>query len=214
MNYKALNKEFTKAVAAKLAEGFTICTQTMAGSQGEDAKVNFTDDAGNHYSLYMDREHTYGGYRDPNTRRNMFDKVVILFVRSNELHGNYNRRDLTLWLGEKHCTLLEKKSFWIVGDGWFVESDEEAEAAARKRWERLKNDRDFSYKGTNPVAVTKATKETVCSLYKKTKKRNEKAIKPTDITGISLEHSQHGIHICLEGAFEHGVKGFWVNFKK
>lgn len=37
MNYKALNKVFSNAVAAKLAEGFTICTQTMAGSQGEDA---------------------------------------------------------------------------------------------------------------------------------------------------------------------------------
>lgn len=219
MNNKALNKVFSNAVAAKLAEGFTICTQTMGGTQGERAKVNFTDEAGNHYSLYMDKTHVYRGDIEREERRNnrrySYDKMIIYFVRSNELHGDlYGRFDTTLWLGEKHCTTLEKREFWVVGDGWFVESDEEAEVAAQKHFNRLMNKSVFE-KQENPVAVTKKSAAVVCSLYKKNKKRNEKAIKPGEITGITLEHdSKYGLHVTINGTFENGRKGFWANFKK
>ena len=80
MNNKELNKVFSDAVAAKLAEGFTICTQTMGGTQGDRAKVNFTDEAGNHYSLYMDKTHVYGDFEREerrNNRRYSFDKMFI-----------------------------------------------------------------------------------------------------------------------------------------
>lgn len=215
MKYAEINKAFTEAVATKIAQGYTICTQTMAGTQGEDAKVNFTDDVGNHYSLYMEKTHVYGDFEREerrNNRRYNFDKIVIYFVRSNELHGNYNRRDVTLWLGERHCTTLEKREFWIVGDGWFVESDEEAEAAAQKHFNRLMNESIFE-KQENCVAVTKQSAAVVCSLYKKNKKRNEKAIKPSEITGITLEHNPEcGLHVTINGTFENGRKGFWCKF--
>lgn len=41
MKYAEINKIFSATVAQKLAEGFTIYTNTMSGSQGEIAFVNF-----------------------------------------------------------------------------------------------------------------------------------------------------------------------------
>lgn len=39
MKYAEINKAFTEAVVAKIAQGYTICTQTMAGTQGEDLEL-------------------------------------------------------------------------------------------------------------------------------------------------------------------------------
>ena len=43
MKFADINKRYTEIVNEYIAKGYTINTATMSGSQGEIAKIDFTD---------------------------------------------------------------------------------------------------------------------------------------------------------------------------
>lgn len=184
MKYAEINKAFTEAVAAKIADGYTICTNTMSGSQGEIAFVNFVKE-NKFYSLTLDRFHPFG------EKENYLEAYVMRFIVSNDLEdgdkigANLHR---TMWRGEKYTTTIEERRWYkIEGADWFV-SKEEAVKITKKIKEHWANERDddiFEF----VVAATPKNRKLVASLYMKNRtKRLQPAISAKDIVSARVEH--------------------------
>ncbi len=199
MNREALNKIFTEAVAEKIAAGFTICIQTMPGHQGELAKVNFTDAAGNHYSLYMDKISSRWGNKEK--RRDIFDTIVLRWVKNKDLKGFIKRWQETLWLDEKHNETLEERTFWVVAENWFVEDPEVAEAAAVKHWAHYKASFERGYRLEFEIDLNQKNRRMVYNIFKKNKQRWNKMPKVTEIKAATYEREggRLSLRLTIEG---------------
>lgn len=182
MKYAEINKAFTEAVAAKIAQGYTICTNTMGGTQGEIAFVNFTKD-GRFYALTLDSEHHYD-------EENYLELYVMRWVVSTELSGDCGgRRSVTMWRGEKHATTLEEVRWYRVDcNDWFV-GEEEAKAITAKIRERYRRERRDE---RNEIAITKESRKTIANLYKRYKYRGQVAIAQKDILSAYVTRLGNG----------------------
>lgn len=182
MKYAEINKAFTEAVATKIAQGYTICTNTMGGTQGEIAFVNFTKD-GKFYALTLDSEHNYD-------EGNYLELYVMRWVVSTELSGDCgSNKHVTMWRGEKHATTLEEVRWYKVDRGdWFV-GEEEAKAITAKIRNRYCSERRNE---RNEIAVTKESRKTIASLYKRYKYRGQVALAQKDILSAYVTRFNNG----------------------
>lgn len=183
MQYKDINKIFSEAVAKTLAEGYTICTNTMGGSQGEIAFVNFTDKEGNHYSLSMDTE---SGHWDED---NFLDYIVIRFVRSKELKGDLKgSKHVTFWRADRYVEVIGERKFYEVsrrGD-YFVEEEAEAKSICERRKKHWKQENKSDYHFEFEIPMNSRTRKMVSKFWKAGKQRWEKSIKQTDINSAKI----------------------------
>lgn len=178
MQYKEINKIFSDAVAKTLAQGYTICTNTMGGSQGEIAFVNFTDKEGNHYSLMMDEE---SGKWDEG---NFLDYIAIRFVQSKELKGDLKGSEhTTFWRADKYVEVIGERKFYKVsrrGD-YFVEGESEAKSICERRKKHWKQENKDDYRFEFEIPMNSRTRKMVSKFWRAGKERGEKSIKQTDI---------------------------------
>lgn len=182
MKYAEINKAFTEAVAAKIAQGYTICTNTMGGTQGEIAFVNFTKD-GKFYALTLDSENHYED-------DNYLEVYAMRWVVSMELSGDIGgSKHVTMWRGSKHATTLEEVCWYKVDHGdWFV-GEEEAKAITAKIRNRYRCERRNE---RNEIAVTKESRKTIANLYKRYKYRGQVAIAQKDILSAYVTRFDNG----------------------
>lgn len=80
-NFAEINKEFTRTVAAYIAEGYIINTRTMAGSQGEIARVDLTRDG---ELLRVLLEHTFEHGKTLTGRRYYLNAMKLTVGRCTE----------------------------------------------------------------------------------------------------------------------------------
>ena len=202
MQYKEINKIFSEAVAKTLANGFTICTNTMSGSQGEIAFVNFIDDKGDHYSLMLDKE----AWRwEENENEIGLDRYVISWVRSTDLKGYPQRTGVTFWRGDKYVEVISQRIFYIVSDRYFVEDA----AEAKRIWETRKKHRcsgfnDNTYRFEFEMPMNGDSRKLAAKLYREHKARYQKLkISAADINSVKVCRFNCGIrHIEIHTANE------------
>lgn len=172
MQYKEIEAMFSARVAKCISEGYTICTATMSGSQGEIAKVNFYK-GGEHFSLYLENKHCF-------RESTLDEKIVMRWVRSNELHGDVLPSAFcTFWLGEKHCTTLEESVWYKAGKNWYV-GEEEAVAIHGKRVQRYRNEDNDELKIYLPM--TNKGKRIAAKIFNTHKIRTVDRVKVSEIT--------------------------------
>lgn len=200
MQYKEINKIFSEAVAKTLANGFTICTNTMSGTQGEIAFVNFIDDNGDHYSLMLDKE--IGRWEENGIG---LDRYVISWVRSTDLKGYPQRTNVTFWRGDKHVEVISQRIFYIVSDRYFVEDAAEAKRIweARRKHYRSGSD-DDTYRFEFEMPMNGASRKLAAKLYREHKARYQKLkISAADINSVKVRRFNHGTrHIEIHTANE------------
>lgn len=195
MKFADINKKFSEAVAEKLANGFQICCNTMSGSQGGIANVNFIDAEGDHYTLMLNKR-----FPELNEDRIVLDRLVITWAKSKELKGDFNgRTDVTFRLDEKYVEVISQRCYWKVGENYFVDSKEEAKRISdvrRKHW-RSSFDDDYCFKFEMPM--NGETRKLAAKLYRKNKPRYQKAkISATDINSVRVlrQNGTRAIEIC------------------
>lgn len=100
MKFAEINAIYTRKVAEYIANGYTINTNTMAGSQGEIAKVDVRK--GNEViRILMDSE------------RKSFNHAIVIIVGRciEESIGEItSQRDLIIW--NNSLEVIEKRTFW------------------------------------------------------------------------------------------------------
>lgn len=193
MNYAEINKIFSATVAQKLAEGFTIYTNTMAGSQGEIAFVNFIKD-GKHYALTLDRESSwdddiYGDY------------ISMKWIVSNELDGDFGgRTSITFWRGSNLSEIIEEKKWykaeWYGSCNWFVDENEAKRITAVKRSRRRNKD---NFDGIE-IKMTAENRKKILRIYRAKKQRGQHAIKLADINSAKITHDRNRIFLTIKTA--------------
>lgn len=80
-NFAEVNKEFTRTVAAFIVEGYAINTGTMAGSQGEIARVDLTR-SGELLRVLLEKTFEHG--KTPDGRRYYLNAVKLTVGRCTE----------------------------------------------------------------------------------------------------------------------------------
>lgn len=196
MKFADINKKFSEAVAKALAEGYQICCNTMSGSQGEIAHVNFIDAEGSHYTLMLNKR-----FAGLNEDRILLDQLVITWAKSKELKGDFNgRTDVTFWQDEKYVEVIGQQCYWKVSENYFVDSKEEAKRISdvRRKHRRSSFDDDYCFEFEMPM--NGETRKLAAKLYRKNKPRYQKAkISEADINSVKVRRLNHGmrrIEIC------------------
>ena len=194
MKYAEINKIFSATVAQKLAEGFSICTNTMAGSQGEIAFVNFIKD-GKHYALTLDREFSwdddiYGDY------------ISMKWIVSDELEGDFGgRTSITFWRGSKHSEVIEEQKWYKAESygscNWFVDENEAKRITAVNRIRRRRNKDNFD--GIE-IKMTAENRKKILRIYRAKKQRGQHAIKLADINSAQITHDRDRIFLTIKTA--------------
>lgn len=211
MKFADINKKFSEAVAKTLAKGFQICCNTMGGSQGEIAHVNFVNAAGEHFSLILDKEPPAGRYTDG---MNLLDCFVIRWVQSKEIKGDLGGDyDVTFWRGGDHVEVISEVRYWRVSDSYrsnyFVDSEEEAEAISSARWNHWKNKPCDEYRTSFTMPMSGATRKMVEKVYRSHKARWQKAkIAAVDIEKVDFRRNGNARTITIY----HGSEKTEVNF--
>lgn len=125
MKYAEIEKLFTETVSKFIADGWTFHTKSMAGHQGEIAKVDLQND-GDVIRVIL--------------RKNM-DPICRNYVEivTNRHVGKAGNPDIWNNDGE----VLESRKFYQVDEDWFVGSEEEFGKIRRKRNERHDASRIF-----------------------------------------------------------------------
>lgn len=166
---------FTEKVAELIAQGYTINTHSMAGHQGEIAKVCFTK-GGKYYALYLDHRGS--------SEFTKWDTVDMVF---GEAEGDYSAPQSTMWLNS--LKEISRQKFYCMGDFYtkrhkfFTADPEAAEAAAAKRRARFLKSETASIDLTfNEKALTAAYR------YIKREVPGYKMLRKCQITSICIEH--------------------------
>lgn len=132
MIFKEIEAIYTKKVAEYIANGYTFNCNTMAGHQGEIAKVDLRKGKEIVRILFVE-EHCYDEH--------MTDKYVILIGRNTEVHSN--RRYDIIW--NNHLETIERIEFFRVTENYAVASEEEYKAIIEKRRNRRRShNREYS----------------------------------------------------------------------
>lgn len=191
MKFADINKKFSEAVAKNLANGFQICCNTMGGSQGEIAHVNFIDPKGDHYTLTLEKTFSH---RDE--EKIFLEQLIITWAKSNELKGDFNgRTDVTFWRSGKYVEVINEQRFYQVGQNYFVDSKEEAKRISdvrRKHYRSGSNDDTYRFEFEMPM--NGATRKLAAKLYREYKYRYQKLkISAADINSVRVLRWSHGI---------------------
>lgn len=194
MKFADINKKFSEAVAEKLANGFQICCNTMSGSQGEIAHVNFISSDGDHYTLTLDQRPCLG------SEKIWLDQLVITWAKSKELKGDFNGRTCVIfWRGENYVEVIEQKFYWKVSENYFVDSKEEAKRISDVRRKHWRNSSDDDYCFEFGMPMNGATRKLAAKLYRGHKPRYQKAkISAADINSVRVlrQNGTRAIEIC------------------
>ena len=177
MKFNDINKKFSEEVAKRLSEGYVICCQTMRGSQGEIAHVNFIKDD-EHYSLILEDGHTL----------TPLDYLSLRWVKSKELKGDpAGNCDVTFWRGDKYVEVISEKRYWIVSDryrtNFFTDSEDEAKKICRTRREHWRKGNTEEFRSSFTLPMSGNTRKMVAKLYRNHKARWQK----TKIAAVDIE---------------------------
>ena len=190
MKFADINKKFSEAVAEKLANGFQICCNTMSGSQGEIAHVNFINAEGDHYTLMLDQCPSLG------SEKIWLDRLVITWAKSKELKGDFNGRTcVTFWRGENYVEVISQQCYWKVSEN----SKEEAKRISDVRRKHWRNSSDDDYCFEFEMPMNGETRKLAAKLYRKNKPRYQKAkISAADINSVrvSRQNGTRQVEIC------------------
>lgn len=140
-----IRKQYTAKVSEYLAKGYEICIETMSGTQGEMAKVDFVKD-NEIIEVRLDEVHRYREH----------DRIVIT-VEKYERPERLESRWTTLWIGKGET--IEEISFYKVDEKgkYFTSSLEEIEEIKNKkyaRWE-MRYSRDRKELAFNPETIVR-----------------------------------------------------------
>lgn len=114
MKFTELNAAFTAKVQEYLNNGYTFNLNTMAGHQGEIAKVDLTNGT-EIIRIVMDKEPT---------ERIGCNKIVLLVGRNTDRLFSTGCDNQTVWTA--HLDVIERKEWYRVAEDWFIDYDEEA----------------------------------------------------------------------------------------
>lgn len=194
MKFADINKKFSEAVAEKLANGFQICCNTMSGSQGEIAHVNFINAEGDHYTLMLEQ------CLRLKREKIWLNRLVITWAKSKGLKGDFNGRTcVTFWRGENYVEVISQQCYWKVSENYFVDSKEEAkrisDVRCKHRLSRFDNDYCFEFE----MPMNGVTRKLAAKLYQRHKPRFQKAkISAADINSVRVlrQNRIRAIEIC------------------
>ena len=130
MRYSDINKRYTEIVAEYIGKGYTINSATMGGSQGEKAKVDFTD--GNEIIRVM-----IASFSDWSANLEGVEIVVGRCTETDVVPHNGSGWN-TIW--NNRLEILKQERFYKVGEnrrtGIFYGTADEAKAANELRLKR------------------------------------------------------------------------------
>ncbi len=128
MKFADINKRYTEIVAGYFAQGYTVNTATMAGSQGEVAKIDMTNGL-EIIRIYLDRFSEWGdlytvdGYE------------IVIGKSTDNVPADTDDRYGTVWSSRLEVT--HKERFYAVGrDKQYFTGMDEAIAASRLQTSR------------------------------------------------------------------------------
>ncbi len=128
MRFTDINQRYTEIVTGYIAQGYTINTATMSGSQGEYAKIDLTDGS-EIIRIYLDSFSEWGDIYSVEG----FEIVVGKSV--DNVPANQEDRFGTIW--SSHLEIIQKERFYAVGrdrgNGRYFTGMEEAIAADKLR---------------------------------------------------------------------------------
>ena len=177
MKFEQINRKFTEKVTELLAQGYTMNTATMGGSQGEIAKVDLTDGKKIiRVMLDTDRgvERIGGRFYD-------FDKVVLIIGTCTDnvkIHSSDHFCN-TIW--NNHLTDIITEDFYRIGRGEWYGTKEESMEQQDKQSERLQ-----TRYVANRYDLSDNAKAIVLSFMKRQPKC--KSIKLSEIESVKHHH--------------------------
>ena len=121
-----IDKKFTEKIMEYMNKGYFLYTNTMAGSQGELAKVDLTNGE-EVIRIYMDRTYV-----------NLSDKKVFIAIGRSSHRPTYSDSEI-IWTSK--LEILEKMSFVKIGENYYVPEEEYNEI-----YEKRKNRYSDNYK--------------------------------------------------------------------
>ncbi len=133
MKSTEINAIFSAKVAEFLANGYQINTNTMGGSQGEIAKVDFRKGT-ELIRVMLDRKTIFKDHFS-------CDGIILTVGRCIDPYAINAKgfSDITIW--NSHLEVIEERTFYRMGDrylnDWYLE-ETEAEEALKKTRERAK----------------------------------------------------------------------------
>lgn len=145
MKYIDINRKFTAAVSSYMTQGYTLNSSTMGGSQGEIASIDLT----NGTEIIRVLLNGFSDYKEMVT-----DGGIELIVGrvTDDVHPNKANEYRTVW--NNRLEVISSKKFYRLNnraqDG-FYGTEEEANAAEEKRFDRYKSRRS----NDSAVDVTK-----------------------------------------------------------
>ena len=133
MKFAEINKKFTAKVAEYIAQGWTINAGTMAGHQGEIAKIDLTDGK-DIIRVMLDTKYTHDHIGN---RFYCLDKVQLIVGRATDSVRINESRDFdTIW--NNRLDVIYCEEFYKIGRGrpdWYG-TKEETMAAQDKNLDR------------------------------------------------------------------------------
>ena len=140
MKFTDINMIFTETVANYLNNGYVLNPNTMAGHQGEIAKIDVRKGT-EVVRILLETEH-----------KNFREAVVLTVGRNLDERiaaDADTRRDLTIW--NNRLEVIERRTFWQMTKNWreidFYLEGEEGEAAIEKHDKRY----EMRYHNEHPV---------------------------------------------------------------
>lgn len=153
-----LDAQFTDLVTKYLAKGYIVHTNSMGGSQGEEAKVDLYKD-GNFLRIWMESKSSHSW----SNREEWHGSRMIISVGNWKNPYNDKSPDI-MWMQD--FDVIEEYTYYNISNRgyysseWYVESKEEAMEYQHKHYARYadksyKNKREFF---ENPQAIAIAKK--------------------------------------------------------
>lgn len=139
MKYEVINKKYTQVINNYLADGWTINTSTMSGTQGEVAHIDLTKE-GDVIRVLLNEFH-----EESNFWIEGLELAVGLVKKGENIVPNKSKYS-TIW--NNRLAIVARERFYVVGEsqygGKFYGTKEEAEQAFALKMERYKKKGDSS----------------------------------------------------------------------
>ena len=130
MKYADINKKYTAIIAEYLANGYTINTRTMGGSQGDYAHIDLTNGT-EVIRILVETFHEWG-------KLSIEGLEIIVGRADSEVIPNCESDYCTLW--NNRLDIISRERFYEIGadrhHGKFYGTQEEATAAQQLRFQR------------------------------------------------------------------------------
>lgn len=185
---KVYDKAFTAKVAQLIAEGYTIASAPMGGSQGEMAKVCFSKD-GKFYALYLSHvTYSHWSWYDDaipdEDKGEPWDTVDLVF---GEAEPGYHGSE-TMWLN--HLQEISREKFYIIGSFYnncqMTQDRAAAVAACKLHIARLKA-RSYSDKAAHEHTLDISNDCVATAAYRMLKRRDGyKMLRKHQVVGVKV----------------------------